>query len=128
MLITYQNSVFVDLLYIKLKMHIIEMRKTPMCIYINAYRATHGPSLNYFTKNNITYNIHRAYLSCSGHAVEYRPHSVPYLHALGFMHFNVHHILQSLRIRVCINCFSLYVSQSTLGAAFYTNDGVRYVL
>lgn len=98
-----------------------------MCIYIDAYRGTPGPSLNYFTKHNITCKRHRAYLSCPGHAVDYRYHIVPYLHALGFMLFSVHHMLQPLCIRVCIICCSLYVSQCALRATIYTNESVRCV-
>jgi len=33
-----------------------------MCIYIDAYRGTPGPSLNYSTKHNIKYKRHIAYL------------------------------------------------------------------
>jgi hypothetical protein len=83
--------------YIELKMQGIKLKKeTPLCIYINAYRGTYGHSLNYFTKKNIKYKIYRSYVPCPGHAVEYRYHSVPYLHALGFMHFSVHYMVQCL--------------------------------
>jgi hypothetical protein len=93
-----------------------------MCIYIDAYRGRPGPSLNYFTKQNIEYKRHRAYLSCPWHAVDYRYQIVAYLHALGFMLFSVHYMLQPLCIREYITCCSLYVSQCTLRASVYTNE------
>jgi hypothetical protein len=93
-----------------------------MCIYIDSHRGKPDPSLNNFTKQNNKYKRHREYLSCPGHAVDSRYRIMLYLHALGFMLFSVHHMLQSLCIRVCITSCSLYVSQCALRASIYTNE------
>ena len=64
-------------------------------------------------------------MSCPWHAVDYRHHSVPYLHVLGFTHFIAHYMLQSTRMAVCITCFSQLTSSQQIILRFSSRNGSK---